>query len=132
MIAAGGRRTAGHRIRRTGRLVRRPPGHPGVLGDFHRAHPAVTLQLTVSPSGSGGLVAGLTEGRLDLAILPRFAVPADLGVVLRTVSDADLQWPLGVATSAVRAPSAATRALLALIDTAVVPSGAGRAPPGRT
>jgi hypothetical protein len=51
-------------------------------------------------------------------------------VVLRTVSDADLQWPLGVATFGVRAPGAATRALLALIDTAVVASGASR--PGRT
>jgi DNA-binding transcriptional LysR family regulator len=189
---------------------------PALLGDFHRTHPAVTLRLTVSPSGSGGLVDGLTDGTLDLAIvslpgrapggvhlrqmywerldlvvpeghrltewdritiadlageqfvdfpvgygnrsvvdrafaaagvtrlvstevidigtgarfvaaglgvaiLPRFAVPENLGVVLRTVSDADLQWPLGVATSAVRAPSAATRALLALIDAAVVP-----------
>jgi hypothetical protein len=33
-----------------------------------------------------------------------------------TVTGADLQWPLGVATSAVRAPSAAARALLARID----------------
>jgi DNA-binding transcriptional LysR family regulator len=198
---------------------------PALLGDFHRSHPAVTLQLTVSPSGSAGLVDGLTDGRLDLAIvslpgrapggvhlrqlhwerldlvvpgdhrlagrdritiadlageqfvdfpigygnrsvvdrafaaaevtrqvstevidigtgarfvaaglgvaiLPRFAVPEGLGVVLRTVRDADLRWPLGVATSAVRAPSAATRALLALIDTAMVPSGPGRS--GRT
>ena len=32
MIAAGGRRTAGHRIRRTGRLVRRPHGVLHLLG----------------------------------------------------------------------------------------------------
>jgi DNA-binding transcriptional LysR family regulator len=195
---------------------------PALLGEFHRTHPAVTLQLTVSPSGSAGLVDALTDGGLDLAIvslpgrppggvhlrqmhwerldlvvpdghrlaerdritiadlaaerfvdfpagygnrsvvdrafaaagvtrqvstevidigtgarfvaaglgvaiLPRFAVPPDLGVVLRTVSEADLQWPLGVATSAVRAPSAATRALLALIEGASVVR-----PPGRT
>jgi hypothetical protein len=37
-------------------------------------------------------------------------------VVLLTVADADLDWPLGVATSAMRAPSAAARALLALVD----------------
>lgn len=193
---------------------------PALLGDFHRTHPDVTLQLTVSPSGSGGLVDGLTSGALDLAvvsvpgrapagvhirqmlwrrldlvlppghhladraevhiedladepfvdypigygnrsvvdrafaaagltrrvgievidigagadfvrhglgvaILPRFAVPDGLGLVVRTVTGADLAWPLGVATSAVRAPSAAARALLDLIDSAVRGPSAG-------
>jgi hypothetical protein len=32
------------------------------------------------------------------------------------VAGADLDWPLGIATSAVRAPSAAARALLAMVD----------------
>ena len=32
-----------------------------------------------------------------------------------TIGGADLEWPLGVAISALRAPSAAARALLALI-----------------
>jgi DNA-binding transcriptional LysR family regulator len=186
-------------------------GVPALLGDFHRTHPAVTLQLIVSPRGSGGLIDGLTGGTLDLAIvsvpgrapagvrirqllwrrldlvvpadhrlagrasvriedladepfvdfplgygnravadrafaaagverrvaievidigtgaafvreglgvavLPRFAVPESSGVVVLTVADADLEWPLGIATSAVRTPSAAARALLALID----------------
>lgn len=68
-----------------------------------------------------GTGARFVAAGLGVAILPRFAVPPDLDVVLRTVSDADLQWPLGVATSAVRAPSAAARALLALIDTGFVP-----------
>jgi DNA-binding transcriptional LysR family regulator len=53
---------------------------------------------------------------LGVAILPLFAVPEGLGLKNVTVSDADLDWPLGVATSAIRSPSAATRALLALID----------------
>jgi hypothetical protein len=33
-----------------------------------------------------------------------------------TVAGADLDWPLGVATSTVRPPGAAARALLELID----------------
>ena len=184
---------------------------PALLGEFHREQPAVALRLTVSPNGSLGLVDGLLDGSLDLAlvslpgrapggirlrqlhseplmlvlpaghrladrpevtiadlagepfvdfpagygnrlvvdrafaaagadrqvatevidigsgarfvaaglgvaILPRFAVPPDLDVVLRTVTGADLDWPLGVAVSRVRAPSAAARAVLALID----------------
>jgi DNA-binding transcriptional LysR family regulator len=184
---------------------------PALLGSFHRAHPEVTVQLTVSTRGSLGLTDALTDGSLDLAfvsvpgrtpagvhvrqllsvplelvvpaghrlsalpqrriedladeafvdfpvgygnrtvvdrafaaagvehrvaievidigsgaslvrhglgiaILPRFAVPEDRGLDLLTVTGADLDWPLGVATSAVRAPSAAARALLALID----------------
>jgi hypothetical protein len=35
---------------------------------------------------------------------------------MSTVTDANLEWPLGVATSAIRAPSAAVGALLALIE----------------
>jgi DNA-binding transcriptional LysR family regulator len=53
---------------------------------------------------------------LGVAILPRFAVPESLGLIVAAVTGADLDWPLGVATSAVRAPSAAVRALLAMID----------------
>ena len=184
---------------------------PALLGAFHRAHPEVTLQLTVSTRGSLGLTDALNDGSLDLAlasvpgrapagvhirhllheplflvvpaghrlaamperriedlagerfvdfpvgygnrtvvdrafaaagvdrqvavevidigsgaeyvrnglgiaILPRFVVRGDQGLELLTVTGADLDWPLGVATSALRAPSAAARALLALID----------------
>jgi len=181
-----------------------------LLGTFHRTHPGVALQLTVSPRGSVGLLDSLVDGSLDLAIvsvpgrppagvrvrqllwrrldlvvppghrlatldpvrvadladepfvdfpagygnrivvdrafasagvgrrvaievvdigraadfvreglgiavLPRFAVPDPAGLILRRVTDADLEWPLGVAISALRAPSAAARALLDLI-----------------
>jgi DNA-binding transcriptional LysR family regulator len=183
---------------------------PALLGTFHRTHPGVVLQLTVSPHGSTGLLDALIDGTLDLAIvsvpgrppagirvrqllwrrldlvlpaghrlagaaevriadladepfvdfpagygnrvvvdrafavagadrrvaievidigsaanfvreglgisiLPRFAVRDGTGLIVKRVTDADLEWPLGVAVSALRAPSAATRALLALI-----------------
>ncbi len=192
---------------------------PGLLGAFHRTHPEVRLQLTLSTRGSGGLVDALTDGSLDLAIvsvpgrvphgvrlrqlfrrplelvlpaahrlagrdavtiadlageefvdfpagfgnravvdrafaaagverhvalevidittgaayvahglgvavLPRFAVPEGLDVVLRPLAGAELDWALGVATSAVRAPSAATRALLAMVDDHLRPDAA--------
>ena len=193
---------------------------PALLGSFHRAHPEVSLQLTVSTRGSLGLTDALTDGSLDLAvvsvpgrapagvhirpllsvplelvipaghrlagrrechlqeladerwidfpvgygnrtvvdrafaaagldrqvavevidigsgagyvrhglgvaILPRFVVREDRGLELLTVTGADLDWPLGVATSTVRAPSAATRALLALIDDHLPPTAPG-------
>jgi DNA-binding transcriptional LysR family regulator len=53
---------------------------------------------------------------LGLAILPPFAVPDREGLILRSVSGADLDWPVGLATSALRAPSAAAQALVALIE----------------
>ncbi|MGK5684764.1 LysR family transcriptional regulator [Actinoplanes sp. URMC 104] len=184
---------------------------PALLGAFHRDHPHVALRLTVSPRGSDGLLDGLADGTLDLAvvsapgrppagvrvrqvdsrplelvlpaehrlagaaevriadlageafvdfplgygnrtvvdrafadagvqrhvaievtdiasgakfvreglgvaILPLFVVPDRAGLVIRHVTGADLEWPLGIAVSSVRTPSAAARALLALID----------------
>jgi DNA-binding transcriptional LysR family regulator len=63
-----------------------------------------------------GTGAGFVSEGLGVAILPRFAVPEGVGVQVLRVIDADLDWPLGVATSAIRAPSAAALALLARID----------------
>ncbi|MFJ2019338.1 LysR family transcriptional regulator [Streptomyces nodosus] len=45
------------------------PDLPGLLGRFHRLHPAVSLRLAVSPRGSAGLVEGLLAGSLDLAFV---------------------------------------------------------------
>jgi DNA-binding transcriptional LysR family regulator len=187
---------------------------PALLGAFHRAHPEVRLQLAVSSHGSVGLLEGLVDGSIDLAlasvpghlragvhlrhllreqlqlvvpeahrlagagevtiedlageafvefpegygnrvvvdrafaaaglqrqiaiqvtdigsgaayvreglgvaILPPFAVPDRRGLVVRPLAGSDLQWPLGLAVSALRAPSAATRALLELIEKAL-------------
>lgn len=60
--------------------------------------------------------AGFVRHGLGVAILPRFAVPDESDLVVLPVADADLDWPLGIATSAVRAPSAAARALLGMVD----------------
>jgi DNA-binding transcriptional LysR family regulator len=67
--------------------------------------------------------ASFVRHGLGIAILPRFAVPDEVDLVVRPVADADLDWPLGVATSAVRGPSAAARALLGMIDDHLRPPG---------
>ena len=53
---------------------------------------------------------------LGVSMVPRFAVRTDLDLPLATVTGGDLEWPLGVATSALRAPTAAVRALTAMVD----------------
>ncbi len=51
---------------------------------------------------------------LGIAILPEFLVPDSDDLASLSVIDADLQWPMAVATSATRAPGAAARAMLRL------------------
>ncbi|GID32991.1 LysR family transcriptional regulator [Paractinoplanes brasiliensis] len=76
----------------------------------------VQRQVAIEVTDIGSGASFVREG-LGLAVLPPFVVPDDrTGLVLKTVAGADLEWPLGVAVSAVRRPSAAARALLALID----------------
>ncbi|GLY92521.1 LysR family transcriptional regulator [Actinoallomurus iriomotensis] len=42
---------------------------PALLGQFHHEYPAVSIQLAIVGTGSPGLVAALSEGRLDLAFV---------------------------------------------------------------
>jgi DNA-binding transcriptional LysR family regulator len=67
---------------------------PGLLGEFHREHPAVSVQLAIVGNGSPGLVAALAEGRLDLSFV---SVPGHrpVGVHVRdlTASPLDLVVP---------------------------------------
>ncbi|WP_344980568.1 LysR family transcriptional regulator [Streptosporangium fragile] len=54
---------------------------PGLIGQFHAEHPAVTIRLHVAPSGSAGLAQSLLEGRLDIAFLSLPGrPPAGLGI----------------------------------------------------
>ncbi|GAB2591661.1 LysR family transcriptional regulator [Paractinoplanes abujensis] len=72
------------------------------------------VAIEVTDIGAG---ASFVREGLGVAILPPFVVPDDrTGLVLKNVVGADLEWPLGVAVPATRRPSAAARALLALID----------------
>lgn len=53
---------------------------------------------------------------LGIALLPRFILGDATGLATLTVTGADLEWPLSLATPADRAPGAATRALISLIS----------------
>lgn len=52
---------------------------------------------------------------LGVALLPRFAIGSEAGVVAVPVANAELEWPLSLASPKDRALSSATRALLELI-----------------
>jgi len=195
---------------------------PALLGEFHRRHPGVLVQTGTAPSGSHGLIAALTERRLDLAfvslpgpapdgiiltdlassvldlvvpldhplagrasvpiaeleglhfidapigfgnrtvadrafsaasvarrvtieiadatgaefvrhglgvaLLPRFLPLRDAGVAVVPVTGADLRWPLSLATSAARTPSAAARAMIELASAPQYSASASGAP----
>ena len=53
---------------------------------------------------------------LGVALLPQFVLAETAGVHVRAVIEADLRWPLSVATPMQRAPSAAARALLEMVE----------------
>jgi DNA-binding transcriptional LysR family regulator len=85
-------------------------------------------------------VADITAGAhfvrhdLGVAILPSFVIPDHPDLRIVPIRDTDLRWTMSVATSSLRSVSAATRALLKLLDDPA-DSGTSRpnacSPPGR-
>ncbi|MFJ9175902.1 LysR family transcriptional regulator [Streptomyces sp. NPDC102360] len=67
---------------------------PGLLGEFHRRHPGIQVQITVAPTGSQGHLTALAERRLDLALvsLPG-ASPAEVELTPLAGSTLDLVVP---------------------------------------
>src|SRR5260370_10590673 len=63
---------------------------PAMLGDFHRLHPGVSLQLTVAPSGTRALIEAVIPRRLDFAFVSPPG-PAALGIKLRELAAAPLE-----------------------------------------
>jgi DNA-binding transcriptional LysR family regulator len=74
----------------------------------------VAVQVMDITSGASYVREGL-----GVAILPPFAVPDRRGLVVRPLAGSDLEWPLGLAVSALRPPSAAARALLELFQKSI-------------
>lgn len=67
--------------------------------------------------------ADFVSNDLGVALLPRFAITERPGISTSRVTGADLTWPMALATSTHRTPSAAARALAALVDDHVQASG---------
>ncbi|WP_415972755.1 LysR family transcriptional regulator [Rhodococcus sp. 077-4] len=71
----------------------------------------VAIEITDISTG-----ADYVRNGLGIALLPSFVLSGTDGVRVKTIMDADLRWPLAVATPTARTPSAAVRALLSVID----------------
>jgi DNA-binding transcriptional LysR family regulator len=100
-----------------------PPGYGNrtvVDNAFAAASVERTVALEVADIGTAATYIrnGLGIGFLSWTMLD---VSDDEGLVTVPVADCDLTWRLYVATSATRPPSAATRALLALIEEKLPP-----------
>ncbi|HEY0698669.1 MAG TPA: LysR substrate-binding domain-containing protein, partial [Micromonospora sp.] len=70
----------------------------------------VTIEITDIGTGTDFIRNGL-----GIALLPRFVIGAHRGLTALTVTGADLDWPLSLATAAEREPGAAARALIRLL-----------------
>jgi DNA-binding transcriptional LysR family regulator len=71
----------------------------------------VAIEVTDIASGADYVRQGL-----GVAVLPPYAVRDRHGLIVKSVTGPDLDWPLGLAIPAARAQSAAARALVALIE----------------
>jgi DNA-binding transcriptional LysR family regulator len=81
---------------------------------FHSA--GVPRRVSIEITDIATATAYVRNG-LGIALLPRFAIGSEAGVVALPVDGADLEWPLSLAAPQDRALSSATRALLELIRT---------------
>jgi DNA-binding transcriptional LysR family regulator len=94
-----------------------PPGY-GNRTVVDNAFAAAGVERTVVVEVADiGTAATYIRNGLGIGFLGQFVPDVDgSGLVTVRIADYDLQWRLFAATSATRPPSAATRALLALID----------------
>jgi DNA-binding transcriptional LysR family regulator len=121
LVVPGDHRLAGRRSVPLAELAEEPfvdfPLGYGNRAVVDRAFDAASLRrhvvLEVTDVGTG---ADFVRHGLGVAILPRFVVPDASDLSMLTIDDTDLVWPMAVAWSATRAPSAAARAMLGLLD----------------
>jgi DNA-binding transcriptional LysR family regulator len=103
-----------------------PPGY-GNRAVVDRAFAAAGVQRTVALEVADiATTATHVRNGLGIGFLSRFILDeiGDDGLATVRISDQDIRWPLYVAMSATRPPSAATRAVFALIEEMI--AGAGR------
>jgi DNA-binding transcriptional LysR family regulator len=124
LVVASGQRLAGRRRVPITELadetfVDFPAGYGNrVVADRAFAAAGVSRRITVE-------ITNIAEGAdyvrhgLGIALLPRFIVPRRRDLARLTVTGADLRWPMSLAIPAARTPSAAARALIAMIEEAL-------------
>jgi DNA-binding transcriptional LysR family regulator len=103
-----------------------PPGY-GNRAVVDRAFAAAGVQRTVALEVADiATTATHVRNGLGIGFLSRFILDeiGDDGLATVRISDYDICWRLYVAMSATRPPSAATRAVFALIEETIPPSGA--------
>jgi DNA-binding transcriptional LysR family regulator len=83
-------------------------------------HRQVSVEITDIAAGAAYVRHGL-----GVALLPRFVIRRRKDLRRLAVTGADLNWPLGLAMSQTRRPSAAARAMIEMITTRGTPAGAG-------
>jgi DNA-binding transcriptional LysR family regulator len=94
-----------------------PPGYVNrTVTDQAFAAARVERRISVEADGVADAVEFVRHG-VGIAILPPFAVPEDDSVRTVAVKDQPLEWSLHLATPRKRKPTAAVRALSALVDT---------------
>jgi DNA-binding transcriptional LysR family regulator len=106
-------------------FVDSPPGFGNrVVVDGAFAAAGIGRQVTLEAANLSTVTDYVRHG-LGVALLPDLDLVADEGLRVLPLADADLRWPMSVATSRGRHLSAAVRALLDLVDEHVtVPAGA--------
>lgn len=96
-------------------FVDSPPGY-GNRTEVDRGFAAAGLSRRVALEVADiATVRHYVREGLGVALIPRFSVPDEQGLRVLPVA-ARLRWTFGVATASARRPSAALRALLALVD----------------
>jgi DNA-binding transcriptional LysR family regulator len=100
-------------------FVEFPAGYGNrVVADRAFAAAGLTRRITVE-------ITNIAEGAnyvrhgLGIALLPGFIIPRRRDLARLTVTGADLRWPMSLAIPAARTPSAAARALIAMIEEAL-------------
>lgn len=105
-------------------FVDSPPGYGNrVVVDTAFAAAGIERQVTLEASDLSTITGYVRHG-LGIALLPDLDLVPGEGLRVLPLADADLRWPMSVATSRNRHRSAAVRALLDLVDEHVtVPAG---------
>jgi DNA-binding transcriptional LysR family regulator len=97
-------------------FVDSPPGYGNrVVADRAFAAAGIARQVTLEVANLPTVADYVRQG-LGVALIPELDLDLGPDLLMLPLLDAEPRWPVSVATSSTRRPSAAVRALLALVD----------------